>query len=88
MDKQEILDLFEKITGHNVAFGDPEQIHSMFISANEVQEFAEACFNAGVAREREECAKLCESAAHPESRWELAWASIACAKAIRAREIR
>jgi hypothetical protein len=37
------------------------------------------------AAEREACAKVCEDAAHPESGSKLAWASRACAAAIRAR---
>ena len=37
------------------------------------------------AAEREACAKVCENAAHSESGSELAWASRACAAAIRAR---
>ena len=49
--------------------------------AKELERFAALVADA----EREACAKLCENAAHSESGSELAWASRACAAAIRAR---
>lgn len=60
---------------------DPQLYDILTIRDTDLERF----FNLAVAAEREACAKVCEDAAHPESGSELAWASRACAAAIRAR---
>jgi dsDNA-specific endonuclease/ATPase MutS2 len=41
MTREDIEDLFEDVTGHNIAHGDKSEITTMYISPDDVVEFAQ-----------------------------------------------
>lgn len=57
MTRDEIEDLFEAVTGHNIAHGDKSEGRAMYLSSDEVIEFAALV----AAHEREACAKICDA---------------------------
>jgi hypothetical protein len=60
MTREEVEDYFEQITGHSIYGGDGDEGRLMYLSPNEVHDFASVITSA----ERESCAKLCD-----ETRW-------------------
>jgi len=85
MTRDDIEDLFEAVTGHNIAHGEKSEGKTMYLSSDEVFEFARKI----AAHEREECAKVCDNmvmygpVAEVQQRYNKAYAD--CRDAIRAR---
>lgn len=80
MTRDDIEYLFEAVTGHNIAHGEKSEGRTMYLSSDEVFEFARKI----AAHEREACAKVCDKLANEETDYYVA-AARWCAEAIRAR---
>lgn len=79
MTRDDIEYLFEAVTGHNIAHGEKSEGRTMYLSSDEVFEFARKI----AAHEREACAKVVEESSLPDVYSEPALLDIAAA--IRAR---
>jgi len=77
MTRDDVEDLFDAVTGSNIGYGDKSEGRAMYLSSDEVMEFARKI----AAHEREACAKLCDKLGDQFADTNAA----DCAEAIRAR---